>query len=141
MAASHAPWSTQENKALIAAFEDHGNKWKDVAKAVGSRTWQQCRRQHGNLKRNGRLVPISKTTPLVHKLLPGLYEGAFNRCVAEIDGKRITTVGQLAALDLDISKEENKLYLKKLTGKSPTAAVEMAAKWKAKAIEAIAFWQ
>ena len=79
MAASHAPWSTQENKALIAAFEDHGNKWKDVAKAVGSRTWQQCRRQHGNLKRNGRLVPISKTTPLVHKLLPGLYEGAFNR--------------------------------------------------------------
>jgi len=54
-------------------------------------------------------------------------------------------VGQLAALDLDVSGESTRHpfgpklnYLMKLTDYGPTAAVEMATKWKAKAVEAIA---
>ena len=60
----------------------------------------------------------------------------FAECVAEIDGKRVTTVGQLAKLPLD-----NLAYLKALTGYGPVKAVTQAAPWKEKAAEAIEFWK
>ena len=138
-------WSSDEFKKLLKAVEACGKRWKAVAAAVGSRTATQCEQQYRNLKKAKRLDPISEDTPLREGIFKGFGKPAvkkFAECVAEIDGKRITTVGQLAALDLDISKPENKIYLVKLTGKpNPSAAVKMAAPWKAKAIEALAFWQ
>ena len=143
MAASLAPWPSAERRKLLDAVKAHGTKWKDVAAAVGSRTWVQCRQQYGFLKKVERLVPITETTPLRAKIFKGFHASAFKKCVAKhLGDKKITTVGQLAALDLDVSKPENAIYLKKLTGKPyPSAAVNMAAPWKAKAIEALAFWQ
>ena len=138
------PWSSDELKKLLQAFEACGNRWKDVASRVGSRTWSQCKGQYSNLKKAGRLEPISEDTPLREKIFPGFGKAAikkFAKCKAKINGERITTVGQLAKLDLDISKEANKLYLLALTGQTPSHAVRMAEPWKAKAIEAIAFWQ
>ena len=136
MAASMEHWSSKERRKLLDAYDAYGDKWKDVAAAVGSRTWRQCKRQYADLKRAKRLDPISEDTPLRAKIFPGFHASAFDKCVAEIDGKRITTVGQLAALDLgDIE------YLKKLTGYAPSVAVPTATKWKAKAEEALAFWQ
>ena len=142
MAASMEQWSSKEQRKLLDAYDVYGDKWKDVAAAVGSRTWRQCMTQYKKLKKANRLDPISEGTLLRPLIFGGFTNKAFDRCVAEIDGKRITTVGQLAALDLDISKEENKIYLRKLTKcRDFAAAVKMAAKWKAKAIEALAFWQ
>ena len=143
MAASMAPWLTLERRKLIDAVEAHGKKaWQRVADDVGSRTAMQCEQQYRDLKKAGRLEPISEGTLLRALIFRGFTNKAFDKCVAEIDGKRITTVGQLAALDLDISKPENKIYLMKLTGKKgPSPAVDMAAPWKAKAIEALAFWK
>ena len=143
MAASMAPWLTLERRKLLDAVEAHGKRaWQKVADAVGSRTAIQCMHQYRDLKKAGRLDRISEDTPLSEKKLKGLYQAAITKCAKNIDGKRITTVGQLAALDLDISKPENKIYLMKLTGKKgPSPAVDMAAPWKAKAIEALAFWK
>ena len=143
MAASLAPWDSAERRKLLDAVEAHNKRWKDVAAAVGSRTWVQCRQQYGFLKKVERLVPITETTPLRAKIFKGFHASAFKKCVAKhLGDKKITTVGQLAALDLDVSKPENAIYLKKLTGQnSPQNAVDMAAPWKAKAIEALAFWQ
>ena len=132
-------------KKLLKAVEDCDKRWKDIAAAVGSRNAGQCKKQYQYMKKNGQLEPISETTPLRPLIFKGFNNKAFDKfakCKAKINGQRITTVGQLAALDLDISKPENSLYLKKLTGKPyPSAAVNMAAPWKAKAIEALAFWQ
>ena len=143
MAASLAPWPSAERRKLLDAVKAHGTKWKDVAAAVGSRTWVQCRQQYGFLKKVERLVPITETTPLRAKIFKGFHASAFKKCVAKhLGDKKITTVGQLAALDLDVSKPENKLYLQKLTGfKFTSLALRMAAPWKEKAVEAIAFWQ
>ena len=147
MAASGDTWASDEMKKLLKAVEANGSVprgrgWQPVAAAVGSRSADQCRAQYKYLKKVKRLDPISEDTPLRAKIFPGFHARAFDKCVAEIDGKRITTVGQLAALDLDISKPENKIYLMKLTGKKgPSPAVDMAAPWKAKAIEALAFWK
>ena len=142
MAASMEPWTSPERRKLLDAYDAYGDNWEDVAFAVGSRDAIQCKSQYRFLKRAKRLDPISEDTPLRAKIFPGFHARAFDKCVAEIDGKRITTVGQLAALDLDVSKPENKIYLMKLTGKKgPSPAVDMAAPWKAKAIEALAFWK
>ena len=143
MAASLAPWDSAERRKLLDAVEAHNKRWKDVAAAVGSRTWVQCRQQYGFLKKVERLVPITETTPLRAKIFKGFHASAFKKCVAKhLGDKKITTVGQLAALDLDVSKPENKLYLQKLTGfKFTSLALRMAAPWKEKAVEAIAFWQ
>ena len=86
-----------------------------------------------------RLEVITEDTPLRKGIFPGFGKPAFNKfakCVAKIDGKRITTVGQLAKLPLD-----NLAYLKALTGYPPVKAVTQAAPWKEKAAEAIAFWR
>ena len=93
------------------------------------------------MKRAKRLEPISETTPLREKIFTGFGKPAvkkFAKCVAEIDGKRITTVGQLAKLDLVDDIE----YLMKLTGmKYPSDAVKQAGPWIEKAAEALAFWK
>ena len=140
MAASMAPWLTLERRKLLDAVEAHGKKaWQRVADDVGSRTATQCERQYRNMKKAGLLEPISEDTPLRKGIFMGFGKPAFkkfNKCVAEIDGKRITTVGQLAKLPLgDLA------YLRKLTGHPPVAAVRMAKPWKEKAAEAIAFWK
>ena len=135
-------WSSAELKKLLKAVKACGKRWKDVAAAVGSRNEGMCKEQYRSLKKAGRLEPISETTPLRPLIFSGFTKSAFNKCITKIDGKNITTVGELAALDLDVSKLENKIYLMKLTGKKgPSPAVDMAAPWKAKAIEALAFWQ
>ena len=145
MAASMEPWTSPERRKLLDAYDAYGDNWEDVAFAVGSRDAIQCKSQYRFLKRAKRLDPISEDTPLREGIFKGFGKPAlkkFAKCVAEIDGKRITTVGQLAKLDLDISKEANKLYLMKLTGmKYPSDAVKQAAPWQAKAAEALAFWQ
>ena len=139
MAASMAPWTSPERRKLLDAYDVYGNKWKDVAAAVGSRTWLQCKNQYTDLKKAKRLDPISEDTPLRAGIFPHFGKPAFekfDKCVAKIDGKRITTVGQLAKLPLgDLA------YLRKLTGHPPVAAVRMAKPWKEKAAEAIAFWK
>ena len=62
---------------------------------------------------------------------------SFEKCVAEhLGDRKITTVGQLKALDLD-----DIAYLKKLTGYPPRIAFDMAARWKGMAEEALAFWK
>ena len=139
MAASNEHWSSKERRKLLDAYDAYGDKWKDVAAAVGSRTWRQCKNQYADLKRAKRLDPISEDTPLRAGIFPGFGKPAFKKfdeCVAEIDGKRITTVGQLAKLPLD-----NLAYLQELTGHRGTLAVEMGARWKKMAAEAIAFWK
>ena len=140
MAASMAPWLTLERRKLLDAVEAHGKRaWQRVADDVGSRTATQCEQQYRDMKKAGRLEPISETTPLRPLIFGGFTNKAYDKfakCKAKINGQRITTVGQLAALDLgDIE------YLKKLTGGAPSKAVRMAEPWKAKAIEAIAFWR
>ncbi len=150
MAVSGDQWKSDELKKLLKAVKANGrvppkSGWQPIADAVGSRTATQCEHQYADLKRAKRLDPISEDTPLREGIFTGFGKPAFKKfaeCVAEIDGKRITTVGQLAALDLDISKEANKLYLQKLTGyKFMSLALKMAAPWKEKAAEAIEFWQ
>ena len=140
MAASMEPWTSPEWRELLDAVEAHGKKaWQRVADDVGSRTAAQCESQYAFLKRVKRLEPISEDTPLREGIFKGFGKPAvkkFAECVAEIDGKRITTVGQLAKLPLgDLA------YLRKLTGHPPVAAVRMAKPWKEKAAEAIAFWK
>ena len=140
MAASMEHWSSKERRKLLDAYDVYGDKWKDVAAAVGSRTWRQCKQQYRDLKKAGRLDPISEDTPLREKVFPGFGKPAlkkFAKCVAEIDGKRITTVGQLAKLDLVDDIE----YLMKLTGFKSFGAAEQAGPWIAKAAEALAFWK
>ena len=141
MAASMEPWTSPEWRKLLDAVEAHGKRaWQRVADDVGSRTATQCESQYANLKKLGYLVPITEDTPLRKKVFPGFGKPAlkkFAKCVAEIDGKRITTVGQLAKLDLVDDIE----YLMKLTGYKSFAAVEQAGPWIAKAAEALAFWK
>ena len=139
MAASLAPWDSAERRKLLDAVEAHNKRWKDVAAAVGSRTATQCEQQYRNLKKAKRLDPISEETPLREGIFTGFGKPAFKKfakCVAEIDGKRITTVGQLAKLPLD-----NLAYLEELTGYVGKMAVGQAAPWKEKAAEAIEFWK
>ena len=143
MAASGSPWSSDERRKLLDAYDVYGTKWKDVAAAVGSRTWMQCRQQYRIMKKAGRLEPISEDTPLRAGIFPGFGKPAFKKfdeCVAEIDGKRITTVGQLAKLPVD-NYGPNLSYLKELTGLTDNAAFKKALAWKAMAVEAIEFWQ
>jgi hypothetical protein len=140
MAASKAPWSSAELKKLLDAYDVYGTKWKDVAAAVGSRTWVQCKEQYAFLKKAGRLEPISEDTPLRKGIFKDFGKPAlkkFAECLAEINGKRITTVGQLAKLDLVDDIE----YLMKLTGYKSFGAVEQAGPWIEKAAEALAFWK
>jgi hypothetical protein len=80
--------------------------------------------------------PITRDTPLAEKRLKRFHESAIAKCAKEIDGLRITTVGELAALPLD-----NLAYLEELTGYTGNQAVDMAASWRAKAVEALAFRQ
>ena len=143
MAASNEHWSSKERRKLLDAYDAYGDKWKDVAAAVGSRTWRQCKNQYADLKRAKRLDPISEDTPLRAGIFPGFGKPAFKKfdeCVAEIDGKRITTVGQLAKLPVD-NYGPNLSYLKELTGLTDNAAFKKALAWKAMAVEAIEFWQ
>ena len=144
MAASMAPWTSPERRKLLDAVEAHGkNAWQRVADAVGSRTAKQCKEQYRDLKKAGRLDRISEDTPLRAGIFPGFGKPAFNKfdkCVAKIDGKRITTVGQLAKLPVD-NYGPNLSYLKELTGLKDNAAFEKALAWKAMAVEAIEFWQ
>ena len=144
MAASMAPWTSPERRKLLDAYDVHGDKWKDVAAAVGSRTWVQCRQQYRDLKRAKRLDPIFEDTPLREKVFPGFGKPAvkkFAACVAKIDGKRITTVGQLAKLPVN-NYGPILAYLKELTGcRGENAAFKKALAWKAMAVEAIEFWQ
>ena len=142
MAASMAPWLTLERRKLLDAVEAHGKKaWQRVADDVGSRTATQCERQYRNMKKAGLLEPISEDTPLRKGIFMGFGKPAFkkfNKCVAEIDGKRITTVGQLAKLDLVDDIE----YLTTLTGYPfPSEAKKQAGPWIEKAVEALAFWK
>ena len=140
MAASMEPWTSRERRKLLDAYDAYGDRWKDVATAVGSRTAKQCEEQYRNLKKAKRLDPISEDTPLREKIFTGFGKPAFKKfaeCVAEIDGKRITTVGQLAKLDLVDDIE----YLMKLTGYPPRAAVKQAGPWIEKAVEELAVWQ
>ena len=139
MAASMEPWTSPERRKLLDAYDAYGDNWEDVAFAVGSRDAIQCKSQYRFLKRAKRLDPISEDTPLREGIFKGFGKPAlkkFAKCVAEIDGKRITTVGQLAKLPLD-----NLAYLEELTGYVGKMAVGQAAPWKEKAAEAIAFWQ
>ena len=132
-------WSSDELKKLLKAVKACGKRWKVVAAAVGSRNDGQCRSTYKCLKKLKRLDPISEDTPLREKIFPFFYKSAFSKfakCKAKIDGKRITTVGQLAKLPLD-----NLAYLQELTGHRGTLAVEMGARWKKMAAEAIAFWK
>ena len=144
MAASMAPWLTLERRKLLDAVEAHGkNAWQRVADAVGSRTAKQCKEQYRDLKKAGRLDRISEDTPLRAGIFPGFGKPAFNKfdkCVAKIDGKRITTVGQLAKLPVD-NYGPNLSYLKELTGLKDNAAFKKALAWKAMAAAALAFWQ
>ena len=144
MAASMAPWLTLERRKLLDAVEAHGKRaWQRVADDVGSRTATQCESQYANLKKLGYLVPITEDTPLRKKVFPGFGKPAFDKfdkCVAKIDGKRITTVGQLAKLPVD-NIGPNLSYLKELTGLKDNAAFKKALAWKAMAAAALAFWQ
>ena len=144
MAASMEPWTSPEWRKLLDAVEAHGMKaWQRVADDVGSRTAAQCESQYKYLKKLGRLDPISEDTPLRAGIFPGFGKPAFNKfdkCVAKIDGKRITTVGQLAKLPVD-NIGPNLSYLKELTGLKDNAAFKKALAWKAMAVEAIEFWQ
>jgi hypothetical protein len=143
MAASGDTWSSDELKKLLKAAEAHGKRWEDVAAAVGSRNLVQCRDKYGHLRKLKRLDPISEDTPLRAGIFPGFGKPAFKKfdeCVAEIDGKRITTVGQLAKLPVD-NYGPNLSYLKELTGLTDNAAFKKALAWKAMAVEAIEFWQ
>ena len=139
-------WSSKEQRKLFEATQGavvlDEDKWNDVAVAVGSRSARQCKTQYYKLKRANRLEPISEGTLIRPLIFGGFTNKAFDKCVAEHLDNKITTVGQLAALDLDISKEANKLYLQKLTGyKFMSLALKMAAPWKEKAAEAIEFWK
>ena len=143
MAASMEPWTSRERRKLLDAYDAYGDRWKDVATAVGSRTAKQCEEQYRNLKKAKRLDPISEDTPLREGIFTGFGKPAFKKfakCVAEIDGKRITTVGQLAKLPVD-NIGPNLSYLKELTGLKDNAAFKKALAWKAMAVEAIEFWQ
>ena len=130
-------WSVAEEKTLIKAVEDSAANWTVVAAAVGSRGEVQCESHYYNLKKKGRLDPIFETTPLREKIFTGFHKSAFKKCNTKIDGKKIATVGELAALDLgDIE------YLKKLTKcKLPGQAVEMGTRWKGMAEEGLALWR
>ena len=148
MAASGDTWSSDEMRKLLKVLEVLGrvppkSGWQPVAAAVGSRNAGQCWAHYKYLKKLKRLEPISETTPLRPLIWSKFYNKAFDRCVAEhLGDKKITTVGQLAALDLDVSKPENKIYLMKLTEQTQLRnAVRMATPWKEKATEAIAFWR
>ena len=91
------------------------------------------------MARSSRIMASTSTRPAAAAARTCAQAAASAAAIASGAG---ATVGQLAALDLDVSKPENKIYLMKLTGKPyPSAAVNMAAPWKAKAIEALAFWQ
>jgi len=144
MAASMEPWTSPEWRKLLDAVEAHGKKaWQRVADDVGSRTAAQCESQYAFLKRVKRLEPISEDTPLREGIFKGFGKPAFNKfdkCVAKIDGKRITTVGQLAKLPVD-NIGPNLSYLKELTGLTDNTAFKKALAWKAMAVEAIEFWQ
>ena len=140
MAASMEPWTSPERRKLLDAYDAYGDNWEDVAFAVGSRDAIQCKSQYRFLKRAKRLDPISEDTPLREGIFKGFGKPAlkkFAKCVAEIDGKRITTVGQLAKLDLVDDIE----YLTTLTGYPPSIAVRQAGPWIEKAAEALAFWK
>ena len=141
MAASGDTWSSDELKKLLKAREAHGKRWKDVADAVGSRNAKQCELTYNRLKKAKRLEPITEDTPLREKVFPGFGKPAlkkFAECVAEINGERITTVGQLAKLDLVDDIE----YIIILTGrKGPRDAIKQAGPWIEKAAEALAFWK
>ena len=140
-------WSSKEQRKLFEATQGavvlDEDKWNDVAVAVGSRSARQCKTQYYKLKRANRLEPISEGTLIRPLIFGGFTNKAFDKCVAEhLGDKQITTVGQLAALDLDVSTPERKKYLSKLTKqKQLSEAVAMATRWKNKAIEALAFWQ
>ena len=143
MAASMAPWYNAERRKLLDAVEAYGKHWNDVAAAVGSRTAKQCKIQYKYLKKVNRLEPISEDTPLREGIFTGFGKPAFKkfaRCKAKINGKRITTVGQLAKLPVD-NIGPNLSYLKELTGLTDNAAFKKALAWKAMAVEAIEFWQ
>ena len=143
MAASGDTWSSDELKKLLKAAEAHGKRWEAVAAAVGSRNLVQCRDKYGHLRKLKRLDPISEDTPLRAGIFPHFGKQAFekfDKCVAKIDGKRITTVGQLAKLPVD-NYGPNLAYLKELTGVNDSAAFKQAWAWKEKAVEALAFWQ
>ena len=144
MAASMAPWLTLERRKLLDAVEAHGKKaWQRVADDVGSRTAAQCESQYKYLKKLGRLDPISEDTPLRAGIFPGFGKPAFekfDKCVAKIDGKRITTVGQLAELPVD-NIGPTLSYLKELTGFTDNTAFKKALAWKEMAVEALAFWK
>jgi hypothetical protein len=149
MAASGDIWASDELKKLIKAVEPYGKSppksaWQTVAAAVGSRSAGRCERKYRNLKKAGLLEPISEDTPLRAGIFPGFGKPAFDKfdkCVAKIDGKRITTVGQLAKLPVD-NYGPILAYLKELTGcKKDSAAVKQAWTYKEKAVEALAFWQ
>ena len=66
----HAPWSSDELKKLLRA-RGLRHRWKDVASRGRSRTWSQCKGQYSNLKKAGRLEPISEDTSLREKIWPG----------------------------------------------------------------------
>ena len=36
------PWSTREDEDLLALQREHGNRWSDIARVMGTRTGQQC---------------------------------------------------------------------------------------------------
>ena len=136
-------WSSDEFKKLLKAVEACGKRWKAVAAAVGSRNDIQCRKRYASLKEAGRLVPISEDTPLRAGIFPGFGKPAFekfDKCVAKIDGKRITTVGQLAELPVD-NIGPTLSYLKELTGFTDNTAFKKALAWKEMAVEALAFWK
>ena len=66
MAASMAPWTSPERKALLKAVEARGkvppaDAWQPIADAVGSRTAKQCKQQENFAGRRhyGRAHPTS----------------------------------------------------------------------------------
>ena len=145
MAASGDPWASDELKKLLKAVEANGrvppkSAWQPIADAVGSRSAGQCRDKYRHLKKLKCREPISEDTPLRAGIFPHFGKIAFekfDKCVAKIDGKRITTVGQLAKLPVD-NYGPNLAYLKELTGCQDSAAVRQAWAWKEKAMEALA---
>ena len=109
MAASMAPWYSDERRKLLDAVEAHGKRaWQKVADAVGSRTAIQCMHQYRDLKKAGRLDRISEDTPLSEKKLKGLYQAAITKCAK--NATRMARVGSRGPLSASRPKRSKNEY-------------------------------
>ncbi|WFD32316.1 hypothetical protein MSPP1_003361 [Malassezia sp. CBS 17886] len=61
-------WSAEEDTKLRRAIKEHGQRWEHVARAVGTRSYHQCRQRYLLMRRkeaaaNGLSSPSKPTTP------------------------------------------------------------------------------